>query len=131
MKDIHKVLLDKTSTIKNMPVNSNKLDIDMYSPSCSSFLQGNYWVCSPPYKRPVIGNNIWYLWRVNVNEKCGIELLHWNKDVLPRYQPYKTKEGLLVFRNLKNLQFHLKENLGIDCPENTDYIKMIKLLRTV
>ena len=27
MIDIHKVLLDKTSTIKNMPVNSNKLDI--------------------------------------------------------------------------------------------------------
>jgi len=121
LKDIHKALIKKTSTI-----NTSLIDYDgvpwLPQRTAIRLTTGNYWFVTKydSFER-VVG----------INEKCGIELLNWSKNIHPRYQFYKTKEGRSIFRCEENLQFHLKENLGIICPKNTTYLEMIKLLRTV
>ena len=121
MKGIYKSLINKTSTINTIPIDYDALPW-MPPRTLIRLTTGNYWLSTEVdlFERVVM-----------VNEKCGIELLNWCKNVHPRYQCYKTKEGRYIFRCADNLQYHLKENLGIICPKNTTYFEMIKLLRNV
>lgn len=79
--------------------------------------QGNYWLRYVPDECKL----------VSVNAKCGIELLNWCGREVHRYNMMSCP----IFHNIHTLYKHITENLGLDCPENLNYIDMIKLLRTV
>ena len=125
MKDIHRVLIEKTSNIHtNYVDNDIKNHIigysfyDLYTDRNS----GNNWVkLELSYEgvkegEPPCSNGPEL---VTVYPKCGIEL------ILPSFGDE------FSILNIRGLRSYLATNLGINCRKNTTYYEMMKLLRTV
>ena len=152
MKDIHKTLIDKISSMRIR---------EMWQFPVATSHRGNMWQSFSEYKKRKLhiqrmeislfgktneiidpnGHDT-----ISVTEKCGIELLNWNSYwgvLYQKQQSYRTPghcwggtlaDGLLVFKCKENLYLHLTKNLGIKCPNNLkkiSYKKMLALLKTV
>jgi len=137
MNDIHKALIEKRGDIltgylptprsgykyKNIlykvarRLGYNVSYFHVWSPSDElNLYTGNYWVkyddiLSLPFPQPKL---------VTVYNKCGIELLF----------PYSMNFAPDGYGHIK-LYEHLKNNLNIDCSENTTYLEMKKLCQSI
>jgi hypothetical protein len=136
MKDIHKVLTEKTSNIYTYYIDENDENIELRPHFPDNY---DFWHTREWHTRDWYTGNYWIKFEVSyegVNEgelpssdgpqlitvytKCGIELMY----------PFSQYFGPDWYGYI-NLCEHLKENLGIDCPKNLNYKDIIKLCLTV
>ena len=142
MKDIHKALIEKLDNTLTRALNPKYGTYDyinilykvvrmfagynvshnhVWSPSDElNLYTGNFWVKYDDFSND---GDCWSISQpkfVKVYNKCGIELLF----------PYSMNFAPDGYGYIK-LYEHLKNNLGIDCTENTTYLEMKKLCRTV
>ena len=142
MKDIHKALIEKRDAldlahplVPNRGWNYKKIlsevarrlgynvsHYHVWSPSDElNMYTGDYWIKYDDYLSN--DGDCWSISQpklVTIYNKCGIELLF----------PYSMNFDPDGYGHIK-LYEHLKNNVGIDCTENTTFLEMKKLCRTV
>jgi hypothetical protein len=139
MKDIHKALIEKNRNIHTCYISPRPHAYKniLYQTACRlgynvshnhvwfpsdelNMYTGNYWIKYDDYlsKGNPLACNQPKL--VTVYNKCGIELLF----------PYSMNFSPFGFDYIK-LYEHLKNNLNIDCSENTTYLEMKKLCQSI
>lgn len=114
--------LEMKDILKQLPKKSNTENIG--NDRQRSQKSGNHWLKFRNHPGLSYG---WY-YPIDVTEKCGIELLNYNKDIPIHKYGMNT---FPIFCNTNTLHWHLQENLGIKCSRKLDYKSMLKLLRTV
>ena len=140
MKDINRVLIEKTSNIHTFCISWTCLNYKNILSDVALRLGYNvshYHVWSPPDELNLYTGDYWikyddYLsndvvcWSipqpklVTVYNKCGIELLF----------PYSMNFAPDGYGHIK-LYEHLKNNLNKDCSENTTFLEMKKLCQSI
>ena len=139
MKDINRVLIEKTSNIHTFCIswtcsNYKKILSDVALKFGYNVSHNHFW--SPPDELNLYTGDYWIkyddfsndgdCWSISqpklvtVYNKCGIELLF----------PYSMNFAPDGYGHIR-LYEHLKNNLNIDCSENTTFLEMKKLCRTV